>query len=296
MLPAPVRYRDRITGELVEERVFGERALRFLYGGAGGRLVTWLAARHRLASKLYGLAQRSPRSAARIPSFVAALGIDATEAAEPIAAYRSLDDFFARKLRPGARPVTTDARELSAPAEGRVLVLTRLRDAIAVKGSAVGLAELLGDGELAARYSDGSAAIFRLAPADYHRFHFPDEGSALPHRALGRHLHSVHPIALAAGAPSFRNYRHSTLLCSAGFGDLVMCEVGALCVGSIVQTYRPGYVARGAEKGLFRFGGSTVMLLAHSGRVAWDADLVENSAQGIETLVRVGSRIGSRPG
>src|SRR5262249_54674511 len=135
-----------------------------------------------------------------------------------------------------------------------------------------------------------------LAAADYHRFHFPDDGDADSARSTGRALHSVHPIALDAGAPSFLNRRMVTLLRSRGFGTLAMVEVGALLVGTIVQTYRPGRVARGAEKGLFRFGGSTVVLLCEPGRVEVDPDLVEWSTldrpSSIETLVRMGTTIG----
>jgi phosphatidylserine decarboxylase len=87
-----------------------------------------------------------------------------------------------------------------------------------------------------------------------------------------------------------------TLLQSRSFGTLAMVEVGALTVGTIVQTYRPGPVLRGAEKGLFRYGGSTVVLLVEAGRVEIDPDLLAWSAVDrpapIETLVRMGTSIG----
>jgi phosphatidylserine decarboxylase len=85
-----------------------------------------------------------------------------------------------------------------------------------------------------------------------------------------------------------------SFLDSSGFGRVAMVDVGALCVGTIVQTYQPGPVARGAEKGYFRFGGSTVILLFQPGAVTLDADLIAHSRAGLETLVQMGSRIGRR--
>ncbi len=86
-----------------------------------------------------------------------------------------------------------------------------------------------------------------------------------------------------------------TALDAPGWGRALVVEVGAMLVGTIVQTYRPGPVARGQEKGYFRFGGSTTILVMEPGRVRWDDDLVASSREGVETLVTMGSRIGARP-
>ncbi len=102
----------------------------------------------------------------------------------------------------------------------------------------------------------------------------------------------MHPIALAAGAPAFRNKRTVAFLSTERFGEIALVEIGALLVGTIVQTYRPGPVARGAEKGYFRFGGSTVVVLVEPGHLVPDPDLVEWSARGIKTLVKMGAGIG----
>ncbi len=72
-----------------------------------------------------------------------------------------------------------------------------------------------------------------------------------------------------------------------------MIEVGAFGVGGIVQTHRNGEFEKMAEKGFFRFGGSTVILLFQPGVLRFDPDLVERSAQSIETLVRAGERLGA---
>jgi phosphatidylserine decarboxylase len=74
-----------------------------------------------------------------------------------------------------------------------------------------------------------------------------------------------------------------------------MVEVGALLVGTIVQTHGAGRVRRGEEKGFFRFGGSTVVLLCEPGRLLIDEDLQRASEASLETLVRVNTRIGRQP-
>jgi phosphatidylserine decarboxylase len=288
--------RVRATGQLVPEAVFGEQTLHFLYENPWGRrLEQWLGCRTPL-NRLYGWLQRAPWTRARIPAYVASLGIDACEAELPLQSYRNLDELFVRRLRPGARTVDPCPDHLLSPCDGRVRVFPRVEQGtLQVKACQVTVAELLGDEQAAARLAGGPAVVIRLAPADYHRFHFPDDGVAGAPRALGGPLHSVHPIALRAGAPSLLNRRTVTWLDSRGFGRLAMVEVGALVVGTIVQSYRPGPVARGQEKGYFRFGGSTVLLLLQPGRLQLDSDLVQTSSEGYETLVRMGSRLGVRP-
>ena len=291
-----IPVRNRKTGQVEAEKVFGEKELNFFYGGSPfGRAVVDGLMKHRWTNRVYGRLQRRAASRRKIPSFVASLGIDASEAELPLEQYDSLDAFFVRRLRPETRPIDTTPNALVAPCDGRFLVFEEVPDGFTVKQSRVTLLELLVDDELARTYQGGSALVARLAPADYHRFHFPEAGLASASTGLGRHLHSVHPIALAGAAPSFRNHRTLTRLQTDAFGTLLLCEVGAMLVGTIVQTYHPGPVERGAEKGYFRFGGSSIVLLAEPGRLAWDRDLVEASRDGIETLVKMGSRIGAVP-
>ena len=72
-----------------------------------------------------------------------------------------------------------------------------------------------------------------------------------------------------------------------------MMEVGALLVGKIVNLHQRAEVKRGQEKGFFQFGGSTVVLLTKENTVLVDEDILENSKDGIETIVKYGEKIGS---
>jgi phosphatidylserine decarboxylase len=76
-------------------------------------------------------------------------------------------------------------------------------------------------------------------------------------------------------------------------GTVAILEIGATCVGSILQTYQPGApVAKGGEKGYFAFGGSCVITVFQPGRVRFDDDLISASAQGLETLALMGEHLG----
>jgi phosphatidylserine decarboxylase len=291
------RFRDRITGEAVVERVFGEKALQRLYRTGAGRLTLDVLLCRPFASSIYGWLQRRSSSRRKIPGFISSLGIDAAEAELPIEAYRCLDDFFIRRLKPGVRPVDPDPEHFISPSDGRVLVYPSISEGspVRVKGSELSVATLLDDAQLARDYAGAAVAVLRLAPADYHRFHFPEDGIASPSVPVNGRLHSVHPIALSSGAPTFKNKRVITRLETRSWGLVTIVEIGALCVGTIVQTYTPGPVRRGREKGYFRFGGSSIVVLVPAGKLKFDSDLVAASADDIETYVKMGTRLGQRP-
>jgi phosphatidylserine decarboxylase len=288
-----VRFLDRETGIVKEETIYGRAALEFAYQTELGRSVMRFLP-HGPLSRMYGLLNRLPSSRRKISGFIDSLGIDADEATLPVGAYRTLDEFFCRQLKPEARPIEESPLRFLAPADGRTMVFPYVGGReFAIKGCRVCLTELLDDNGEAERFSDGTAIIVRLAPCDYHRFHFPDSGCATNARPVSGRLHSVHPIALENKAPSFNNKRSITFLESESFGDVALIEVGAFAVGTIVQTYQPGQVKRGQEKGYFRFGGSTVVVLVPPNRLTLDVDLIGASERGLETFVKMGTSIGS---
>ncbi len=288
-----LRVLDRESGVVFEETIYGRAALEFAYRTVPGRTLMRLLP-HGLLSGLYGALNRRPQSASKIPDFIESLGIDAGEAELPVAEYRSLDDFFCRRLKPGARPVDRARDRIVCPADGRTLVFPRIEDQqFDIKGCRVRLSDLFGDQAAASSYFGGVAVVVRLAPCDYHRFHFPDSGIATETSVVPGRLHSVHPFALENNAPSFRNKRTITYLETDNFGRVALIEIGAFAVGTIVQTFRPGRVEKGDEKGYFRFGGSTVVMLVQEGRIRLDEDLKSASEQGMEVFTKVGSSLGS---
>ncbi|MBM3277389.1 MAG: phosphatidylserine decarboxylase [Candidatus Handelsmanbacteria bacterium] len=290
-----IHFRDRQSGGLVPESIPAEGALRWFYQTRLGFLLTLFCARRASFCHLYGWWQERPASRRRIAPFAARFIIDLDEVEFPPDQYASFNAFFSRRLKPEARPFAQAPEVLCAPADGKVLVCPCLGEhtLLPVKGALVPVARILGSGEEARPYAGGAALVVRLAPYDYHRYHFPDSGRAGSSRLLAGLYHSVNPLALERVPRIFAlNRRMLTVLDADHFGRVAYVEVGAFAVGSMVQTYAPGPVARGQEKGYFQFGGSTLVLFFEPGRVVFDEDLLRDSAQGLEVHVKTGSRIG----
>ena len=106
-------------------------------------------------------------------------------------------------------------------------------------------------------------------------------------------LHSVNSMVLSLGIPVFdQNRRVVTLLDLERFGRVAFIEVGAFGVAGIVNTHEGPAFRKMDEKGLFKFGGSTLVLLFEPGRMVFDDDVLAHSDEGLETLVRVGETLG----
>jgi phosphatidylserine decarboxylase len=132
-----------------------------------------------------------------------------------------------------------------------------------------------------------------LVPPDYHRFHFPVSGKVLLSKKIDGDYYSVNPLALREKAEIFfLNKREYSIISNPLFGNVIMAEVGATMVGSIVQTFEGNMVNKGEEKGYFKFGGSTVVLLIEKNKINIDQDLLKNTENGYETTIKMGERIG----
>lgn len=296
----PLIY-DRASGQQVRETVLGDALLRLAYSWPCRWASEWLLFRNYLVSRLLGHYADCRCSRRRIEPTIAQLGLDADEFLDPVSSYRTFNEFFTRRLKPGARPFAADPASICSPADCRLLVYPRLGngECVPVKGRSFTVAGLFGKpGEAyAQQFANGALAICRLCPADYHRYHYPAEGNTLDTWEIDGRLHSVNPLALALKVPIFdQNRRVVNLLALARFGPVAFVEVGAFGVAGIVQTHGKPEFERGQEKGFFRFGGSTIVLVFRPGAAVFDDDLVAHSAEGIETLVRCGERIGHTAG
>jgi phosphatidylserine decarboxylase len=299
----PIRYWHRAKKTVETEQIYGERWLRWTYENPVGRLALWLVVRRAVYSHVYGWQMNKRVSSFKILPFIVAYNLDVEEFAKSAFAFKTFNEFFCRALKPAARPVAPDARVAVLPADGRHLVFPDVdnADGFYVKGAKFTLADLFGEAQLlpgqqvlAPRFAGGAMIISRLAPVDYHRFHFPVGGKTGEPQFINGWLYSVHPIALRCNLRYLvENRRMVTLVESPQFGTVAMVEIGATAVGRIRQTFIPGRViAKGEEKGLFAFGGSCVITLFARDRIRFDADLVEQSAQHRETYAKMGERLG----
>lgn len=295
-LDAPIRFYNRYSGEVETESIYGEAFLRWAYGNPLGRLAVALAFKRLWFSRWYGWRMNRPGSRGKIAPFIQKYAVDAKEFAASLDDYGSFNEFFYRRLKPGARPVAEGEAVAVFPADGRHLAIQDVSaaDTFYIKSRRFNLEAFLGSRELANEFEEGALLISRLCPVDYHRFHFPVTGKPEATQMLDGSLRSVSPLALRRKLSIlWENRRALTTIDSKVFEKVLMIEIGATCVGAIHQTYKPGDpMQKGAEKGYFSFGGSCVATVYKKGRIRFDDDLLEQTASGREVYARMGDRCG----
>jgi phosphatidylserine decarboxylase len=290
---------DRRAKTTFEEVVLGDRLMRWAYEGPMSGLLRRILFQTGFLSRVLGVYADSFLSRGRIRPTIEGLGIDESEFAAPTRSFRTFNEFFCRHLRDNARPFDPAPDAFCSPADCRLLVIDPLRGktCVPVKGAAFSLPELFGPGHEkdAAEFAGGSLAVFRLCPADYHRYHFPADGHVSGRWHISGRLDSVNPLALALNIPVFtHNKRIVTLLDLDRFGPAAFIEVGAFGVGAIEETHSGTAFAKGDEKGVFKFGGSTIIVILRGNVVRYDSDILTQSRNGVETRVLAGERIAVR--
>jgi len=288
--PLPLPVWDRNAGQLTEEflddhpTTYESEPLR--------SPMQWLESRPAY-DWLVAALQHAPWTRRKIAPFVRKHHIDMSEF-EPMQ-YRSYAEFFGRKFRPGVRSFPAEPHVMGAFAEGRYFGWRKVARGMMfpIKGSSLCAEDILGSAERAAPFREGPMLLARLCPVDYHRVHYPDDGTTRDHARLGGRNWTVNQNALRSKPDIlFRNERSVNILETAHFGRLAFVEIGALTVGRVVQTHpldRP--YRRGEEKSYFAFGGSAIVLLGEAGAWLPAEDVLGNTLEGIETLLRLGQPV-----
>lgn len=261
--------------------------LRFLYNNAFGRfLLRPLISRP--ISKLAGAYLSSRLSKGLIKKFVKNNNIDLNEFYSDN--FHCFNDCFCRKIKEGKRPLEEG---LIAPCDG-LLSVYPIEDGLVlpIKQSQYSIAELLDDDVLAKEFDGGTVLVFRLCVNHYHRYSYFDDGVKGDNKFIKGRLHTVRPIALAQYPVFVQNCREMTVMDTVHFGKAVQIEVGAMLVGKIANLHGSGPIKRGEEKGMFLYGGSTVVLLLQKDAATLPDELYENTRLGLETPVRMGQQIG----
>lgn len=292
-MASAIKYIDRATGDIIEELVPGEKLLKWFYNSSLGQLSLFLLVKRKFLSRLAGWFMNSVFSKKQILPFVEQHQIDMSlfEISDT-ALFKHFNDFFYRKIKTDKRPI---ASGVVSPADGKILAFENINavDQFFIKGSPFSLSSFLNDQALSEQYADGSMFIIRLAPADYHRYHFPASGVISASQKIKGMYYSVSPLALRKSLNIFcQNHREYSQLNTQNYGDILIVEVGATMVGSIKQSYTAGsQVEKGAEKGYFAFGGSTVVLLFKKDAIKINEDLLQNTQKGFETSILMGEAI-----
>lgn len=248
-------------------------------GAAYSALIGW-GATQTVPQRLRPLAYRA---------FARAVGARLDEAELELEAYPSFGEFFARRLRDGARSIDRGRDTIISPCDGVVAAVGTVEHGTLVqaKGRHYTLAELLASQTLAHQLDGGSYATIYLSPRDYHRVHAPCAGTVHAYGYVPGALWPVNPKIVARRDGVFsRNERVVIELNGRELGDVALVMVGAAGVGNIVLHGRGDQelssaqlrgagerhrleldleVARGDELGAFRLG-STVIMVFGRGR------------------------------
>lgn len=267
-------------------------SLKFLYKTIPGRQVLKLLASHRV-SKLAGHYLDSKFSFNLVKKFVIKNNINLDD--YQMDGVDTFNKFFCRKIKDGKRPFDMEASHLPSPCDGLLSVWQIKADTVLpVKQSHYTVRSLLKDDNLASEYYDGQCLVFRLCVDNYHRYAYPLSGQKGRNIFIPGVLHTVRPIALETLPVFAENCREFTVIESAEFGKVVQMEIGAMLVGKIVNNEQECFAERGKEKGYFVYGGSTIILLMKKNTVKIRQDILDNSANYIETPVKMGEMIGTK--
>lgn len=278
------------TGKTLKEESGLDRLVGGLYNHAPGRILL----RPLVSPALTGFAGKildSGVSRILIRPFIKSSGISMREYEKR--EYGSFNDFFTRKLIPGARDIRREPEIFISPCDSRLSVYRIEEDKrFFIKNTPYTLGSLLRNRRLASAFRGGYIWVFRLCVDDYHRYIFVDGGETNKIVRIPGIFHTVNPIANDRYPVYKENTREYALLRSENFGKVLQMEVGAMLVGKIVNHRGNRTVSRGQEKGYFAYGGSTVILITEKGAVRPDRDILKNSRENIETRVRMGERVG----
>lgn len=291
-----IKVYNRQTNTYEEEKVAGIKYITWCYESPVGKGLTELFIKKKLVSYLYGKYCDTKLSKKKIRPFIDNFDIDMNISTKKLDEFLSFNDFFIRQLNKESRPIANSSDKLISPGDGRLLAYDNISmdKLIQVKNLTYSLSELLGDDKIALEYDGGVCIVLRLCPTDYHRFHFVDSGIPTSSKFIDGSYYSVNPTALERIPKLYcQNKREWSLFKSDNFDDIIHVEVGATCVGTIIQTYTPGErVQKGEEKGYFKFGGSTTILFFKKGTISLSEDILLQSSLGFECKVVLGETIG----
>lgn len=296
-----IRFYHRYTKKIETEKVYGDIFIKFVYNSALKNVIGSILA-SRAFSQIYGGMQNNLLTQLKVPGFVKKFDINlddyeqgSVKVKNQALSYRNFNEFFIRKFRTGKREFIEDSATMPACAEARYFAHQNINEdtRVPVKGHYLSARDILNDDELAKEFIGGPLVVARLCPVDYHRYHYIDSGQTLKHYQIPGQYHSVNPTALKARPDIFiKNERRVSILETKNFGKIAYVEVGAMCVGRIVQTHdETKKFSRGEEKGFFLFGGSTVILLGQPATWRPSEDILENTKKGIETYIHLGDEL-----
>ena len=214
----------------------------------------WRAALAALARLPQGLLSRIVGGIADVPlprplrrpvlaTFARIVGIDVGEAAQRLDDYPSVNAFFVRRLRPGARAFPDDPQVLASPVDGVVGQVGRVQagQAVQAKGRTYYVGDLLGDESRAGRFEGGGFLTIYLSPRHYHRIHTPLPGVITSARHVPGRLFPVNRPAVQWVDELFVVNERLVAHLDSAAGPVAIVAVGAYNVGRISASFDPAW-------------------------------------------------------
>lgn len=227
------------------------------------------------------------------------VGIDLDEVELPLSEYKSVGDFFSRRLRTGARPI--DPALVTCPVDGTLRETGVCSSALAltVKGEPYTLEELLGDSSLATRSVGAHWWNIYLSPKDYHRVHAPVDGFLEEIIHLPGALWPVNDWSLLNVSKLFSKNERVVFVFRQEDRVTLLVMVGATNVGSIRLPWSDSFstsrllcgpleprrmrigrsFVRGEELAYFALGSSVLLIWSHQSDRRELLSLVERGSQ-----------------
>ncbi len=199
----------------------------------------------------------------------------------PESGFRTFDQFFTRKLKPGVHKIDPNLNSIVSPVDAKISEFGKINNGtlIQAKGIYYKIKELIPSG-MSDEFIGGSFITLYLSPADYHRIHSPVSGKITGYYTIPGKLFTVQDFMVKGLNGLFaKNERVLTYIKNKNRA-LAVCKIGAMNVGRISLSYtdietnrwfrhkneffypiknRPA-VRKGQEIGIFHLG-STIILL-----------------------------------
>ncbi len=267
---------------------------RFLYETIPGRIILRLLISPAI-SKITGCFLDSFLSIPLIKPFFKAATINPSDYENE--KYRCFNDAFTRRIRKSLRPIDLRRNALIAPCDGMLSIYSiNSNRVLPIKHSHYSINDLVdfskhpnGDNS---NFKDGYCLVFRLGVENYHRYSYIDDCILKKTYRIDGKLHTVRPIALRHYPVFTENSREISILETRNFGEVLEIEVGAMFVGKIVNNHSDGIHKKGEEKGFFKYGGSTIVLLLNPNAATLNEELLSSINSTKEFPVKLGECIG----
>ena len=234
----------------------------------------------------------TPASAAGIPFFAAHPNYHVDDYVVGPSGWLTFNQFFAREVGPGKRPIAApfDDKVIVSPADS-VFAGTWDIDAdskVTAKGVTWPIAKLLDGSPYQDAFKNGIYTHSFLNIDDYHRYHVPVAGEIKEVRRVEGRVY-MNVIRKADGSLEiidgdtyqYIQERGLIVIDSPEVGLVAVLPIGMSFVSSVNLTPEVGArLRKGDEFGFFMFGGSDIVMLFQSKRVAIDAKVGNKYLQG----------------